>query len=186
MINKLTIEEQWKQNPNKIYYVIQNPRISESKKKLVGLQIKIIEYAVQNFYFTSDVIYFKKIDETKNKRFPTLIKFDKRYPDAENEVFAAIDNLTKKKSLRDVDSYAIFNENRLANVHKLIRIHRLAEHISGSYNHLKSKAQIKKENVEEHNTDLEQLKKYFDEIQNTNYFEQLEKIQSEFPDLSVM
>ena len=49
MVNKLTIEEAWKHNPNKVYYVIQNPRIDNKNKRVLGLTVKTVEYIVKDW-----------------------------------------------------------------------------------------------------------------------------------------
>lgn len=176
MINKLTIENQWMINPNKIYFIIQNPEIDEKKKKLIGLEQKVVEYTVKNFYFTTPFIQFERCDKKNNKRFPEILEFNKQYPDASN----AVPHFKKgEKKLTKHVSYAIFNDEKEAKFQKLVRLHRLAEKIQGMFLAYKTEKPDDLENQE-------LLKQYFDEIQNTNYFEELEQIQSEFPDLSVM
>jgi hypothetical protein len=197
MVNKLTIEEQWKHNPNKVYYVIQNPRVDKKAKKMVGLTIKHVEYTVKDW--DNDEVRFEKVDITKNKRFPNIIVFDKRYPDAENEVYAERVSKAKKKP-EIVDSYGIFGDSKLARYHKLVRLHRVAEQMVGIYKAMKGqqeKPEVKadddkitkdaKKGVDASKVkfDLEEVKSYFEAIQDTNYFEELETIQAENPDLAV-
>jgi hypothetical protein len=197
MVNKLTIEEQWKHNPNKVYYVIQNPRVDKKAKKMVGLTIKHVEYTVKDW--DNDEVRFEKVDITKNKRFPDIIVFDKRYPDAENEVYAERVSKAKKKP-EIVDSYGIFGDSKLARYHKLVRLHRVAEQMVGIYKAMKGqqeKPEVKadddkitkdaKKGVDASKVkfDLEEVKSYFEAIQDTNYFEELETIQAENPDLAV-
>jgi len=197
MVNKLTIEKQWQQNPNKVYYVIQNPRADKKKQKMIGLTIKHVEYKVKDW--DKDEVRFEKIDDLQNKRFPDILVFDKRYPDAENEVYA--ERVSKAKKKPDiVDSYAIFGEAKLAKYHKLIRLHRVSEQMVGIYKALKGNQDKPTENDDDDKMTkdakkgvdaskvtfgLEEVKGYFNDIQNTNYFEELEKIQAENPDLAV-
>jgi hypothetical protein len=178
MINKQTIAEQWKQNPNKKYYIIKNPKINKGRKKIDGLDIKIVEYVVSSM--DSKFVYFEKIDKDKNKRYPNVLPFDKRFPDAENEVFYTKDTPTVNKK-NCVDSYGIFNEYKLADFHKLVRLHRISIYLSEMYKFLKTT----KPDVKSDFTLLE-VEKYFTKIQDTNYFERLETIQSDFPDLAAM
>lgn len=197
MVNKMTIEEAWRQNHNKIYYVIQNPRIDKKNKKVIGLTIKMVEYKVKDW--DKDVVNFERVDKDSDKMFPEILVFDKRYPDAENEVFAERVSKAKKKP-QFVDSYGIFGEKKLARFHKLVRLHRVAEQMAGIYKALKGEqekpavtesddkmTQDAKKGVDVSKVDfqLEEVKSYFTAIQDTNYFEELEMIQSEYPDLAV-
>ena len=134
MVNKLTIETAYKQDPYKSYYVILNPRIDSKTKKINGLTIKSVEYRIKDW--DTKEIRFEKVDKLKNKRFPEVINFDKRYPDAENEVYADRVSSAKKKS-KKIDSYGIFIDTEMADYNKLIRLHRLAEDMSGLYKALK-------------------------------------------------
>lgn len=197
MVNKLTIEEQWRNNPNKVYYVIQNPRVDKKAQKMVGLTVKNVEYKVKDW--NKDEVRFEKIDQLKNKRFPDIIVFDKRYPDAENEVY--VERVSKAKKKPDVvDSYAIFGEEKMAKYHKLVRLHRVAEQMVGIYKAMKGEQDKPKVNADDDKMTkdakkgvdaskvafgLEEVKGYFDAIQETNYFEELEMIQAENPDLAV-
>lgn len=197
MVNKLTIESSWRTNPNKIYHVIQNPRVDTKNKKMIGLTIKSVEYKVVSW--DKDVVTFEKINIDDNKRFPDNLIFDKRYPDAENEVYAERVSKAKVKP-KAVDSYGIFIDKKMAKYHKLIRLHRVAEQMKGIYKAIQGKSEKMelsesdnettkkiKESADTNTVDfsLEDVKKYFEEIQNTGYFEELEIIQSEFPDLAV-
>lgn len=197
MVNKLTIDSAWKQNPDKIYYVIQNPRVDTKNKKMVGLSIKSVEYKVQSW--DKQNVNFEKINKDDNKRFPDIIVFDKRYPDAENEVYAERVSSAKIKP-KAVDSYGIFIDKKMARFNKLIRLHRICEQMMGMYKALKGKQEtldatetdsdlvkdIKKgTDTDSIDFSLDDLKNYFNAIQETNYFEELEAIQSEFPDLAV-
>ena len=196
MINKLTIEEAWKRNPDKIYYVIQNPKIDKKNKIIIGLSIKTIEYKVRSW--DKEYVYFEKNDVTKNKSFSETISFDKRYADAENEVYAqkSTDSIEKKQMLT---GYAIFGEKKVAIYHKLNRLHSIASDLTGIYKALKGQQglqpyNLKKEvkeatngiDVNKIDLKLEEVKFYFDLIQNTNYFEEYDRIQSDFPDLASM
>lgn len=197
MINKDTIAAQWKLNPNKIYYIIQNPRIDSKAKKMVGLTIKSVEYMVKDL--DNEEIRFEKVNKDNDKRYPEILVFDKRYPDAENEVYAT--RLTKAKAKKEVfDSYAIFGDKKLAKYHKLIRLHRIAEQMVGIYTAMKGQQETPELNdsddkvtveakkgvdVKKVTFTLDEVKNYFDAIQETNYYEELEYIQSENPDLAV-
>ncbi len=197
MVNKLTIESAWKKNPNKVYYVIQNPRLDMKKKSIVGLTVKTVTYKVKNW--DKDVVNFEKIDLLSNKRFPGILVFDKRFPDAEDEVYTERVSSAKKKP-DYVDSYAIFIDAKLAKFHKLSRIHKLAEQMVGIYKALKGEQEkpvvnesddkITKEakkgvDINKVDFNIDEIKGYFDTIANTNYFEELELLQIEHPDLIV-
>lgn len=198
MINRMTIEAAWRQDPNKIYYAIQNPRIDKKNKNIVGLAIKTVEYKVKDW--DKDFVNFERINKDKDKRFPEILHFDKRYPDAENEVLA--EKVSKAKKKPDIlMSYGIFGDKKLAGFHKLVRLHRLAIQMSDIYKALKNKQDKpvvndsddnmtkdakKGINVNNVTFELEELKTYFETIQETGYFEELEMIQSEYPDLAVM
>lgn len=197
MINKDTIEAAWKQNPTKTYYVIQNPKIDIKNKKLVGISTKIVKYIVRDW--DSKFVNFERVDKNADKRFPEILVFDKRYADAENEVF--VEKTTTKKKNNSILSYGIFGDHRCAHYHKLVRLHRMAEQMSEMYKALKgvqekpairadddkitkeAKKGIDKNSV---NYSLDDLKAYFEEIQNTGYYDELEKLQTEFPDLATM
>ena len=196
MINKLTIEEAWKRNPDKIYYVIQNPKIDKKNKIIIGLSIKTIEYKVRSW--DKEYVYFEKNDVTKNKSFSETISFDKRYADAENEVYAqkSTDSIEKKQMLT---GYAIFGEKKVAIYHKLNRLHSIARDLTGIYKALKGQQELQPYNLKKEvkeatkgidvnkiDLKLEEVKFYFDLIQNTNYFEEYDRIQSDFPDLASM
>lgn len=198
MINKMTIEAAWKQNPNKIYYVIQNPRIDKKNKRVVGLTIKTVEYKVKDW--DSKYVNFERVDKDADKRFPEILSFDKRYADAENEVLAEKVSSAKKKA-EVLYSYGIFGEKKLANYHKLVRLHRVAEQMRDIYKAMKNSQEKPtineaddkttkdaKSGVDKNKVDysIEEIKQYFEDIQATNYFEELEQIQSEFPDLAAM
>lgn len=182
MINKLTIEREWMKNPEKTYFAIQNPIIDKTRKKVDGLQIKIVEFKVENFLFTIDFINFVKIDEQKNKRFPSKLVFDKRQPDAEREVYTS---LTPKNNIskNDLRTFAIFHDEKIARFHKIVRLHRLSENLLLTYNHLKDKNQDVDSKTK---LNIDVIKKCFNDIQDTGYFEELERIQTDFPDLSVL
>ena len=198
MINKMTIEAAWKQNPNKIYYVIQNPRIDKKNKRVVGLTIKTVEYKVKDW--DAKYVNFERVDKDTDKRFPEILSFDKRYADAENEVLAEKVSSSKKKP--DVlYSYGIFGEKKLATYHKLVRLHRVAEQMRDIYKAMKNSQEKPvinetddkttkdaKSGVDKNKVDysIEEIKQYFEDIQATGYFEELEQIQTEFPDLAAM
>lgn len=198
MINKLTIESAWKRNPDKIYYVIQNPRIDKKNNKVLGLTIKYVEYKVKNW--DTKFVYFERINKDKDKRYPEILTFDKRYPDAENEVLS--ERVSKAKKKPDVlDSYGVFGEKKLAKFHKLVRLHRLAEQMSDIYKAIKNQQEKPSVNKDDDKLTIEakkgidknkidfsltEIKGYFEEIQDTDYFDELELIQTEFPDLAVM
>ena len=197
MVNKDTIEAQWRKDPSKLYYVIQNPRVDKKAQKMTGLTIKSVEYKVKDW--DKEGVRFEKVNLEKNKRFPEIIVFDKRYPDAENEVYAERVSKAKKKP-EIVDSYGIFGDSKMAKYHKLIRLHRVAEQMVGIYKALKGnqeKPEVKddddkmtkdaKKGVDASKVafGLEEVKGYFEAIQDTNYFEELETIQAENPDLAV-
>jgi hypothetical protein len=197
MINKLTIEEAWKHNTNRSYYVIQNPKIDTDKKKVLGLTIKIVEYKVRDWDKTH--VNFERVNKDKDKRYPEVLCFDKRYPDAENEVYS--ERVSKAKKKPDIiDSYAIFSEQKMARFNKLLRLHRVAEQMVGIYKALsgqQEKPEIKEtddEKTKEAKSGIDALKvkfgiddvkKFFNIIQDTGYFEELENIQAEYPDLAV-
>lgn len=127
MINKLTIERRWRTNSNKTYFVIQNPKVDTTTKKVRGLHNKIIEYRVRDW--DGKVVNFERVDKTKNKRFPEILVFDKRFPDATNEVYCErVSTAVKKPDA--LDSYAIFEEKDQADFNKLMRIHRFGEAIA--------------------------------------------------------
>ena len=84
MVNKLTIETAYKQDPYKSYYVILNPQIDTKAKKVYGLKIKQVEYKVRDW--DAKVINFEKVNKLKDRKFPNIIPFDKRFPDAEKIV----------------------------------------------------------------------------------------------------
>jgi len=213
MVNKLTIENAWKQDPFKSYFVIQNPKIDRSKQKILGLSIKYVEYRVKDW--DNKVIRFEKVNKLKNKRFADIISFDKRYPDAENEVY--VEKVSKAKNKpEEYISYGIFIDAQMATYNKLIRLHRLAEKMAGVYkalknNEIKNSNDDKSSNFKKKKTDtsdkgeviskeaeddiksgitnkvafsIDEVKKYFEEIQNTDYFTKLEDIQIENPDLA--
>lgn len=184
MVNKLTIEEAWKHNPNKVYYVIQNPRIDNKNKRVLGLTVKTVEYIVKDW--DKENINFEKVNKDNDKMFPEILVFDKRYPDAENEVFAERVSKAKKKP-EVLDSFGIFIDKKLARFHKLVRLHRVAEQMAGVYKSLKEKEQsaITKSENKNDTFQLDDVKNYFQTIQDTNYFEELELIQVEYPDLAV-
>ena len=71
MINKDTVEAAWKQNPNKIYYVIQNPKVDKVSRNLVGLSIETVEYRVRDW--DAKHINFERVDKDSDKRFPEII-----------------------------------------------------------------------------------------------------------------
>ena len=68
-----------------------------------------------------------------------------------------------------------------------MRLHRVAEQMSGVYKSLKEKEQsaITKSENKNDTFQLDDVKNYFQTIQDTNYFEELELIQAEYPDLAV-
>lgn len=197
MINKLTIESAYRLNPAKSYFVIQNPKIDPVNKKVLGLSIKSVEYRVKDW--DQKEVRFEKVDILKDKKFPEIIVFDKRYPDAENEVYA--ERVSKAKVKKETyDSYAIFGDNDMTEFNQLIRLHRLSEELIGIFKALKEKKLANKDpNYEptillgdsnsskknKTNASMSDIKQIFDEIQETNYFERLEILQSENPDLVV-
>ena len=190
MINKNTIENTWKRNPLKIYHVIQNPRIDIENKKVIGLTIKSVEYIVKDW--DAKVVNFERCSKMSDKRFPEILTFDKRSADAENEIFA--EKVSKVKNKNDVlHSYAIFLDEKLARYHKLVRLHRLAQQLLDIHDMLeneKNDTNYDEKNVKydsgKINFSLIEVKDYFKQINETNYFDELESIQSEFPDLAVM
>lgn len=227
MINKITIDKAWRHNPKKVYYVIQNPKIDKKKQKVIGSTIKTVEYKVRDW--DKKFVNFEKIDKDKDKRFPEILSFDKRYPDAEDEVLA--ERVSKAKKKPDFfDSYGIFGEEKVANYNKLVRLHRLATDLANIYKILKGKNEnncqeydgcntsknsekcsscsnestdnccntcdssddklVKEAKKETEKKDidlsLEEIKSYFEEIQNTGYFDELDRIQTENPDLATM
>ena len=193
MINKNTIENTWKQNPLKIYHVIQNPRIDIENKKVIGLTIKSVDYIVKDW--DAKVVNFERCSKMSDKRFPEILTFDKRSADAENEIFA--EKVSKVKNKNDVlHSYAIFLDAKLARYHKLVRLHRLAQQLIDIHDMLENEKNEKNDtNYDEKNVkydggkinfSLIEVKDYFKQINETNYFDELESIQSEFPDLAVM
>lgn len=198
MINKLTIEEAWRRDPYKSYYVIQNPKLDRKKKKMLGLTIKFVEYKVRDW--DKDAVNFERVNKGKDKRFPEVLVFDKQYPDAENEVYSErVSNAKKKPDV--VDSYAVFNDQKMARYNKLVRLHRVAEELVAIHGALKGQkdsieaskddSQAAKDakkgiDVNKINLNLEDIAGYFEEIQATNYFDELEAIQSENPDLASM
>lgn len=216
MINKVTIENAWRQNPNKSYHVIQNPKIDKANKKILGLPIKSVEYTVRNW--DKDYVYLERKDKESDKRFPEILVFDKRFADAENEVFS--ERVSKAKKKPDyIDSYGIFTDEKQAKYQKLLRLHRLATDLAGLYKVLKNdqenvcpgclhdtncgdtcssscnsdvcpskqvedaKKEPSKESID---ISMDEIKGYFNSIQETNYFDELDKIQSENPDLAAM
>jgi len=213
MVNKLTIESAYKLDPFKSYYVIQNPRVDKKNSKMLGLTIKYVEYKVKDW--DTKVVRFEKVNPLKDKRFPNIIDFDKRYPDAENEVYAERVSKAKKKP-EAIDSYGIFIDTEMATYNKLIRLHRVAEEMKGIYGSLK-KLSVSAEANEDTSTavkptdsddskgavvskdaekdiksgveakkvglTMDEVKGYFEEIQETNYFELLEDIQLNNPSL---
>lgn len=196
MINKTTIEETWKRDPHKIYYVIQNPKVDKKSRKLVGLTIKTVEYRVKDW--DKDYVNFERINKDDDKRFPEIIPFDKRYPDAENEVVTDKVSNAKKK-VENFVSFGIFGDKKLARYHKLVRLHRLAEQMRDIYKAMKNEQEKPTSNtsddkvtkdaksgVDKSKVDIstEDIKRYFEEIQETGYYGELEMIQSEFPDLA--
>jgi hypothetical protein len=196
MINKNTVEEAWKRDPNKIYYVIQNPKVDKDSRKLVGLTLKTVEYRVKDW--DSKYINFERVDKDADKRFPEIIPFDKRYPDAENEVITEKVSNAKKKP-ESLISFGIFGDKKLAKYHKLVRMHRLAEQMRDIYKAMKNSQEKPETSVDDNkltkdakagidkskiDISAEDVKRYFEEIQDTGYFEELEMIQTEFPDLA--
>ena len=215
MVNKMTIEAAYKLDPFKSYYVIQNPRVDKKGKKMTGLTIKSVEYRVKDW--DSKEVRFEKVNQLKDKRFPDIINFDKRYPDAENEVYAERVSKAQKKP-EVIDSYGIFIDTKMAKYNKLIRLHRIAEDMMGIYKALKkqkegadkqpeeistavkptdsddSKGSVVskeaekeiKEGVDANKVDLsmDEVRGYFDSIQDTDYFEMLESIQADDPSLA--
>ena len=148
MINKLTIESRWKTNPHKTYFVIQNPKVDPKTKKVRGLHNKIIEYKVRDW--TGKVVNFERVDKTKDKRFPEILVFDKRFPDATNEVYCErVSTAVNKPDA--VDSYAIFEEKDQADFNKLMRIHRFAQAIMGLHEDETKKIQKAKNQGRIHN-----------------------------------
>lgn len=227
MVNKLTIETAYKIDPYKSYYVILNPRIDTKAKKVHGLKIKHVEYKVKDW--DDKIIRFEKVNLLKDKKFPSIIDFDKRFPDAENEVHVErASKKSKKKSKKKkksvmYDSFAIFIDAEMAKYNKLIRLHRLAEDMSGVYKALKkqkegleasecedgtcdskgvkptdsgadSKGNIVNKEAEKDikngldadkiDLSIEHVKRYFDSIQETEYFDKLEEIQANNPSLA--
>ena len=100
-----------------------------------------------------------------------------------------------------LDSYAIFGEKKLANYHKLVRLHRLAEHLAGMYAAIKENKNVsiideqaeklaKKLKMDTKSIDisfeLDEIKGYFESIQATEYYDELERIQTEFQNLAAM
>lgn len=234
MVNKLTIETAYKHDPYKSYYVILNPQIDTKAKKVSGLKIKHVEYKVKDW--DQKVIRFEKVNLLKDKKFAPIIEFDKRYPDAENEVHVEraskkapkTDDTDKKKKKKVLyDSYGIFIDTDMAHYNKLVRLHRLAEDMSGIYKALKKEKATAEEKAKEApscadgscgtgvkptdsgedskgnivnaeaekdikdgldgkkiDLSIEDVKSYFDAIQETEYFDQLETIQANDPSLA--
>ncbi len=235
MVNKLTIETAYKIDPYKSYYAIINPQIDTKAKKVTGLKIKHVEYKVKDW--DDKVIRFEKANLLKDKKFPAIIEFDKRYPDAENEVHVEraskkeakdADKDKKKKKKVKYDSFGIFIDTEMAHYNKLIRLHRLAEDMSGIYKSLKKQKETDAEKALESDScedgscgakgikptdsgadskgnvvdkeaekdikkgldadkikiSIEDVKSYFDSIQETEYFTQLEEIQANNPSLA--
>ena len=130
MINKITIERRWRTDPNKTYHVIQNPKVDKKTKKVRGLTHKVVDYKVRDW--DGKHVNFERVDKTQNKRFPEVLVFDKRFPDATNEVYC--ERVSKAKNKPDaIDSYAIFEEKDQADFNKLMRLHRFAEAIADLY-----------------------------------------------------
>lgn len=178
MVNKLSIDTAYRQDPYKKYYVIQNPKIDTKKKKGWGLSEKTVAYHISKL--EKDFIYFEKSDKTKNKRFPDTIEFDKRYPDAENEVLVDPNAKEAKRKKKFYDSYAIFFDQQVASYNKLIRLHRLAEQMVGIHAALVEAG----ENEMADGMSLDNIKNIFSEVQETGYFDKLERIQIENPGLA--
>ncbi len=195
MINKITIENQWKNNPNKLYFVIQNPKINKTTKAVSGLPIKTVAYKIRDW--NSSEIYFERVDKTKDLRFPEIITLDKKYHDASNEVFHE-----RKNNPLVIESYAIFEDQNQAYFNKLMRLHRFSENISALYEaQAKSNTNEITITVEDsygikamnNNVDKKpvkltgkELEKIFDLVQNTNYYDKLEEHQNNHPDLAIM
>jgi len=198
MVNKLSIENAYKHDPFKSYFVIKNPKWDRKNKKVRFLEIKVVEYKVDKW--DKNFIYFKKVNTNKNKKYPDIIELDKRYPDAENEIIinkhtGKSEETMTKQSL----SIAIFAEKTLAKYHKLIRLHRLAQDFKGIYKALKNQAdeipinedddEVTKEakkGIDPSKVDIsiEEIANLFEDVQNTDYFEKLEEIQAENPSLA--
>ncbi len=215
MVNKLTIEAAYKLDPFKSYYAIQNPRVDKKSKKMTGLTIKHVEYKVKDW--DAKEVRFEKVNPLKNKRFPDIINFDKRYPDAENEIYAERVSKAKKKP-ELVDSYGIFIDTDMAKYNKLIRLHRIAEDMKGIYLAMKkqkdqaenpqpmdestavkptdsddskgavvskdAEKDIKEGVIAKVDLTMDEVRSYFDSIQDTDYFEMLEDIQANNPSLA--
>jgi len=198
MINKMTIESRWRNDPNKIYYVIQNPKLDSKTKKIRGLTIKTVPYKVNDW--DKEVVNFVRVDNTKDLRFPETLVFDKRSHDATTEVYAErVSNAVKKPD--SIDSYAIFEEKDQAHFNKLMRLHRFSETIALLH---EAQSQTKKEVAisETDSAEIKELKnnvktkqikltadeliEIFNTVQETNYFDELEKIQENHPDLAMM
>ncbi len=209
MINKMTIETAYRLDPYKSYYAIMNPKINDKDKKVIGIKMKSVAYKVKSM--AKDEVVFEKADLLKDKKFPKIISFDTRYPDAENEILVEnkkgskkINKALKKKDKRKgklslYNSYALFIDESAANYNKLIRMHRLAEDMSGIYKAMKNKQD--KPKVKEEDSEVakkakkgvdatkvsmqpEEVKGYFETIQATGYFEALEDIQATNPNLA--
>ena len=185
MINKLTIEKIWTINPKQRYFVIANPRIDTKSKKLNGIYVKVVEYKVRDW--DTKYVYFERNDKDHNKRFPAVIEFDKRSPNAENEVLAAKVSKAKKQPT-SLQSYAIFSSASVARYCKLNRLHSLATELHGKYtalsqptDKLKMDDATVRKSKSLHKSDI---KRYFDEIQATEYYDELERLEIEFPDLA--
>lgn len=182
MINKITIEEMWKKNPQKIYYAIQNPTILKKQKKLIGIDIICVPYQVISW--DNKNIKFKQLN--KINLFPAIIFFDKQFYNAENEIILNKD-LYDDQNLHFFDTtYAIFKEEKIANYNKLSRLHALALKLTEMHNSLKNHKKVSITHNSHIDLTIQDIKNFFEEIQNTNYFDELLMIQTQFPDLSTM
>lgn len=193
MINKTTIEKQWRNNPNKLYHMIQNPKLDKFTKRVRGLSIKTVAYRVRDW--DNNNVNFERVDKTTDKRFPEILVFDKRFHDATNEVYY-------ERKTDVVDSYAIFEDQNQAYFNKLMRLHRFSETITIMHANLtKSKTQeltIEVDDsykIKELNNTVdrkpfkltgEELIEVFNSIQDTNYYDKLEEHQTNHPDLAIM
>ena len=77
---------------------------------------KPVEYIVKDW--DKENINFEKVNKDNDKMFPEILVFDKRYPDAENEVFAERVSKAKKKP-EVLDSFGIFIDKNLINQHNI-------------------------------------------------------------------
>ena len=220
MINKLTLEQAYKKDPYKSYFAIKNPKINDKKRKVYGLKHTIVEYKLKDW--DSKEYRFEKVNQEKNKSFPTIIVFDNRQADAENTVYHVVKKTKKKKEKQYIKGiFALFLDEQSAQYNKLIRLHDLATELSEIHNTLK---QQKKDGIKPYSkqkdtknkavkpTDAKDNKgaivpaeavaeikegtkvstipykikniiKYFNDIQQTGYYELLDEIQIKYPDL---